>query len=38
VVFNPDEAGRSNPIINPTDTVNIPATFSTAFYNPATDF
>jgi hypothetical protein len=38
VVFNPDGAGRSNPIINPTDTINIPATVPTAFYNPATDF
>jgi hypothetical protein len=38
VVFNPSDAGRSNPIINPTDTVNIPATFPTNFYNPATAY
>jgi hypothetical protein len=38
VVFNPDGAGRSNPIINPTDELNVPETFPTAYYNPATDF
>jgi hypothetical protein len=38
VVFDPSQAGRNNPIINPTDTLNVPATFSTAYYNPATDF
>jgi uncharacterized protein YjdB len=37
-VFNPSEAGRNNPIINPTDLVNIPATFPTAFFNPASDY
>ena len=38
VVFNPNEPGRVNPIINPTDTLNVPATFVTTFYNPATQY
>ena len=38
VVFDPSQAGRSNPIINPTDTINIQATFPTTFYNPATSY
>ena len=37
-VFNPNEAGRNNPIINPTDTINIPATMPTTFYNPASAY
>ncbi len=37
-VFDPSGAGRSNPIINPTDSVNIPATFPTAFFNPGSDY
>jgi uncharacterized protein YjdB len=37
-VFDSGEAGRNNPVINPTDTVNIPATFPTAFFNPSTDY
>jgi len=38
IVFNPSEAGRNNPIIKPTDPIDIPATVPTNFYNPATDF
>ncbi len=38
VVFDPTQAGRNNPIINPTDTINIPATFVTTFWDPATDY
>lgn len=38
VVFDPNEAGRNNPIINPTDTINIPATMVTTFYNPASSY
>jgi uncharacterized protein YjdB len=37
-VFDPSDAGRSNPVINPTDTINIPATFPTAFFNPSSDY
>jgi hypothetical protein len=37
-VFDPGDAGRSYPIINPTDSINIPATFPTAFFNPASDY
>src|SRR5208337_563445 len=35
VVFDPSQAGRSNPVINPP---TIPATFPTKTFNPATDF
>lgn len=35
VVFDPSQAGRSNPVINPPA---IPATFVTKTFNPATDF
>ena len=35
VVFDPSQAGRSNPLINPP---MIPATFLTKRYNPATDY
>jgi hypothetical protein len=35
VVFDPDQAGRSNPVINPPA---VPATFPTKSFNPATDF
>ncbi len=35
VVFDPSQAGRSNPVINPPA---IPATFVTKPFNPATDF
>ena len=38
VVFDPNEAGRSNPIIKPTDPIDIPPTFVTTYYNPATDY
>ena len=38
VVFDPSDAGRQDPIINPTDTVNITATMPTTFYNPATSY
>ncbi len=38
VAFDPSDAGRNDPIINPTDTVNIPATFVTTFWDPATDY
>lgn len=38
VVFNPSEAGRSNPIIKPTDPIDIPATVVTTFYDPASDY
>ena len=36
--FDPAQAGRSNPIIKPTNPMDIPATFPTASYNPATDY
>jgi hypothetical protein len=35
VVFDPGQAGRSNPIIHPPA---IPATFPTRLFNPATDY
>jgi uncharacterized protein (TIGR03437 family) len=35
VVFDPNQAGRSNPVIKPPA---IPATFPTKVFNPATDF
>jgi hypothetical protein len=35
VVFDPSQAGRSNPVIKPPA---IPATFPTKSFNPATDF
>jgi hypothetical protein len=35
VVFDPSQAGRSNPIINPPA---VPASFPTKLFNPATDF
>jgi uncharacterized protein (TIGR03437 family) len=35
VVFDPSQAGRSNPVINPPA---VPATFPTKLFNPATDF
>jgi hypothetical protein len=35
VVFNPLQAGRSNPAINP---AAITATFPTIMFNPATDY
>ena len=35
VVFDPSQAGRSNPVIKPPA---VPATFPTALFNPATDF
>jgi hypothetical protein len=35
VVFDPSQAGRSNPVINPPA---VPATFPTKTFNPATDF
>jgi uncharacterized protein (TIGR03437 family) len=35
VVFDPSQAGRSNPVINPPA---VPATFPTKSFNPATDF
>lgn len=38
VVFDPSQAGRSTPVIKPTDPIDIPATFPTATYNPATDY
>jgi hypothetical protein len=38
VVFDPTQAGRSNPIINPTDLNDILATFPTTFYSPYTDY
>jgi hypothetical protein len=38
VVFNPNEAGRNNPIIKATDPIDIPATMVTTFYNPATAY
>lgn len=38
IVFDPTQAGRNNPIIKPTDPIDIPATVPTNFYNPATDF
>jgi len=34
VVFDPNQAGRINPLINPP----IPATFPTKIFNPATDY
>ena len=38
VVFDPNEAGRNNPVIKASDPIDIPATFTTTTYNPATDF
>jgi hypothetical protein len=38
VVFDPTQAGRSNPVIKPSDPIDIPATFPTATYNPASDY
>ena len=38
VVFNPNEAGRNNPIIKATDPIDIPATVVTTYYNPATAY
>jgi uncharacterized protein YjdB len=38
IVFDPSEAGRNNPAINPTDLIDIPATFPTAFFNPSSDY
>ena len=38
VVFDPSQAGRNNPIIKPTDPIDIPATFVTTFYNPASAY
>ena len=38
VVFDPSQAGRNNPVIKATDPLDIPATFSTSYFNPATDF
>ena len=35
VIFDPTQAGRSNPVINPPA---VPATFLTMTYNPATDY
>lgn len=35
VVFDPSQAGRSNPVIKPPA---VPATFPTMLYNPATDY
>jgi len=38
VVFDPSDAGRNNPIIKPTDPIDIPATMVTTFYNPASSY
>ena len=38
VVFDPTEAGRSNPLIKPTDPIDIPATFPTATFSPTADY
>lgn len=38
VVFDATQAGRVNPVIKPTDPMDIPATFPTATYNKATDY
>jgi len=35
VVFDPNQAGRSNPVLKPPA---VPATFPTMVFNPATDF
>jgi hypothetical protein len=35
VVFDPSQAGRSNPLIDPPA---VPATFPTKTFNPATDY
>jgi uncharacterized protein YjdB len=37
-VFDPSVAGRNHPLINPTDSINTPATFPTAFFNPSSDY
>jgi hypothetical protein len=37
-VFDPSEAGRNNPVIHPTDSINVPATFPTFFFNPSSDY
>jgi hypothetical protein len=38
VVFDPTQPGRTNPVIKPTDPLDISPTFQTEFYNPATDY
>jgi hypothetical protein len=38
VVFDSSQAGRSNPIIKSTNPIDVPATFTTTLFNPATDF
>jgi uncharacterized protein YjdB len=38
VMFDPTQAGRTNPVIKPTNPIDVPATFSTGVYNPATDY
>jgi hypothetical protein len=37
-VFDPTQAGRTNPMIKPTNPLDVPSTFPTALYNPATDY
>jgi hypothetical protein len=38
IVFNPNQAGRVNPLIKPGDPIDVPATFQTTTYNPASDY
>ncbi len=38
LVFDPTQAGRTNPIVKPTDPVDIPAMFQTEFYDPTTSY
>ena len=37
-VFDPTQAGRTNPVIKPANPFDVPATFPTQLYNPATDY
>jgi hypothetical protein len=38
VVFDPTQSGRNNPIIKSNDPIDIPATVTTTFYNPASAY
>ena len=38
VVFDPTQPGRTNPVIKPTNPLDVSPTFLTEFYNPATDY
>jgi hypothetical protein len=38
VVFDPTQPGRTNPMIKPSNPLDVLPTFQTEFYNPATDY